>query len=117
MKKDGKILEQIGGKTGYKVPEGYFEQFAARMTEQLPEREIPMPEVVSTWKRISPYLYMAAMFAGVWLMVQMFVSPSAQQHQEEQAVAAVEADFEEYLLYSVDDYVLFETLYADSETY
>lgn len=117
MKKKDNILEQIGGKSGYKVPDGYFEQFATRMQEQLPEREFPQPEVVSTWKRLSPYLYLAAMFAGVWLMVQVFVGPAAQEQKQQQAIAEAEADIEEYMLYSVDDYILFETFYADSETY
>lgn len=117
MKKNGNILEQIGGKSGYKVPDGYFEQFASRMKEQLPERDIPEPEIVSTWKRLSPYLYLAAMFAGVWLMVQVFVAPAAEEQKREQAIAEAKAEVEEYLLYSVDDYVLFEALYADSELY
>ena len=49
MKKKENILEQVGRNTGYKVPEGYFEQFTASKTEQLPERDLPKPEVVTTW--------------------------------------------------------------------
>ena len=65
MKKKEDILQQVGRSTGYKVPEGYFENFTARMTEQLPERELPKPEIVTPWQKFRPYIYMAAMLAQV----------------------------------------------------
>ncbi len=60
---------------GMKVPAGYFEQFALDMSTRLPER----PELTDTteaaprslWERVRTYVYMAAMFAGIWLMMQM----------------------------------------------
>ena len=115
MKKKENILEQVGRNTGYKVPEGYFEQFAARMTEQLPERDLPKPEVVTTWHKLRPYLYMAAMFAGIWLMLQVFVAPVVEADKELTAAIEQEEDIEEYMLYSMDAYTIFETLYADCE--
>ncbi len=62
---------------GMKVPEGYFDAFAARMAQNLPYRaeaeEVEAPaQVRSTWQKIRPYVYMVAMFAGIWLMLQMF---------------------------------------------
>lgn len=69
MKDNRKILDEIGGKSGFKVPENYFENMSARITEQLPERELPKPEIVTPWQRVRPYLYMAAMFVGIWLMM------------------------------------------------
>ena len=115
MKKNNDILNAVGGKTGYKVPDGYFEQFTARVIEQLPEKELPQPEVVTTWHRIRPYLYMAAMFAGIWLMLQAFVAPIIEADKQMKADIEQEEDFEEYMLYSLDEYTVFETLYADSE--
>jgi hypothetical protein len=115
MKKNNDILNAVGGKTGYKVPDGYFEQFTARVIEQLPEKELPQPEVVTTWHRIRPYLYMAAMFAGIWLMLQAFVAPIIEADKQMKADIEHEEDFEEYMLYSLDEYTVFETLYADSE--
>ena len=115
MKNKSDILAQIGGKSGYKVPEGYFEQFAERMIEQLPEREIPKPEVVTTWQRLRPYLYMAAMFAGIWLMVQAFVAPAFEAQQELLAANEQEQDLEEYIYYSNNEYTFFEAFYADGE--
>ena len=115
MKKKEDILQQVGRKTGYKVPEGYFENFAARMTEQLPERELPKPEIVTTWQKLRPYIYLAAMFAGIWLMLQVFVAPIVEADKMMTASAEQEEDLEEYMLYSMDEYTIFETLYADCE--
>ncbi len=120
MKKKEDILQQIGGKSGFKVPDGYFEQLSSRITEQLPEREIPEPEVITTWQRLRPYIYMAAMFAGIWLMVQVFVAPHVQPEQAltadaQEATTEMDEELEDYLIYSMDEYTIFETLYADSE--
>ncbi len=116
MKQDNDILNKIGRKTGYKVPDGYFEQFAARMTEQLPEREIPQPEEPSLWQRVKPYIYMAAMFAGIWLMVRVFVQPQVEKSDELTASTEIEDEIiDDYMISSIDDYTIFETLYADND--
>ena len=64
---------------GMKVPEGYFASFSENIAAMLPERpELTKPaatkEPRTMWERLRPYVYMAAMFAGIWLMLQMFVS-------------------------------------------
>lgn len=71
---------------GMSVPDGYFSDFAARMVQKLPYRaEAENPERVlaqeqsSLWTRVRPYVYMAAMFAGIWLMLQMFAMMAHRQ--------------------------------------
>ncbi len=67
---------------GMKVPAGYFDDFARQMDSLLPYRaEIENPQEVDRamqprtfWQKVQPYVYMAAMFAGVWCMLQMFAS-------------------------------------------
>lgn len=70
------ILEKINHKDGMTVPDGYFSDFAARMAESLPVQdwEKPQPKVMprSVWQKVRPYIYMAAMFMGVWCMMKMF---------------------------------------------
>jgi hypothetical protein len=56
------------------VPAGYFENFSGNLMSQLPEKENKKPQVISMWERVRPWAYMAAMFAGVALMVNIFVS-------------------------------------------
>ena len=78
--KDNELLSKYGRNDGMTVPEGFFEDFAERLTASLPEnadaegtRVIP-PKTV--WQRIRPYGYMAAMFAGIWCMLRMFTMMS-----------------------------------------
>ncbi|MDE6417791.1 MAG: hypothetical protein K2K49_01090 [Duncaniella sp.] len=70
------ILDKAGRNDGFTVPEGYFEDFAARMEARLPRREWEDrgPRVVprSFWQQVRPYVYMAAMFVGVWMMMHVF---------------------------------------------
>ena len=70
---DSTILEKYGKDPGFKVPENYFADFNKRMTEMLPDVEITPVDVKPTmWQRVRPLVYMAAMFAGVWCMMQVF---------------------------------------------
>ena len=70
---DSTILNKYGKDPGFKVPENYFADFNQRMTEMLPDVEITPVDVKPTmWQRIKPLVYMAAMFAGVWCMMQVF---------------------------------------------
>lgn len=71
-KEDSKILNSLGKDAGFRVPEGYFEDFNARMSSSLPDVELTKKEAPTLWTRIRPFVYMAAMFAGVWLMLHMF---------------------------------------------
>ena len=74
-RKDGLAVPSAG----LSVPDGYFDSFADKMAAMLPERpELEHPDEIKTegkrplWNIVRPYVYMAAMFAGVWLMLQMF---------------------------------------------
>jgi hypothetical protein len=73
MKEDKDILSRINRRDGMTVPDGWFDDFASRMADSLPERPAlenasPAPVSRTIWERIRPYVYMAAMFAGVWCM-------------------------------------------------
>lgn len=75
MSKESEILGRAAHRDGMTVPEGYFDEFASRMSAMLPDRpELAAPVVAprSLWQRVRPYVYMAAMFAGVWCMLKMF---------------------------------------------
>lgn len=71
------ILSKIARHDGITVPDNYFADFAERLTASLPERpELESPDKIlhprTPWQRVRPYVYMAAMFAGVWCMLKMF---------------------------------------------
>ena len=65
MNEEKDLIKRYGKKQAFKVPEGYFENFAEDLMRKLPEKEIKAPEKISTWTRVKPWVYMAAMFVGL----------------------------------------------------
>ena len=73
MKETNDILDKIGRRSGMTVPEDFFDNFVAKMSQSLPQVAVPEPEPQrSLWNKMRPYVYMAAMFAGIWCMMKMF---------------------------------------------
>ena len=66
------ILSKIGKDTGFKIPENYFEDFQARLEQKLPPLQFQSEKKPSLWVKVRPYVYLAAMFAGVWCMMKVF---------------------------------------------
>lgn len=116
MRQENKLKEKIGNKVPYKVPEGYFESFRKELVSNLPEYPaVPEQPKLSRWHKIRPYVYLAAMFAGIWCMMQVFhrVSNSEQQRQET-VLASYEPDsYDLYVDESLgDDFKLEDELVA-----
>ena len=73
MGKEEKFADKIGRDTGMRVPEGYFDSFREAMMSSLPPYpKAPEAQKLTLWQRVKPYVYMAAMFAGIWCMMKMF---------------------------------------------
>ncbi len=72
MKQDSEILDKIGKDPGFRVPDNYFADFAKQMEQSLPEKVFKKEPKPTRWMRIRPWVYMAAMFAGIWCMMQIF---------------------------------------------
>lgn len=123
------ILDRAGRQSGMTVPDGYFDSFAARMKESLPELEWEREAAAEThimparsvWQRIRPFVYMAAMFAGIWLMMNVSTlvgtggdipvsTPSAP------TLAQLIEDENEFTDYAVDNFDrmdIYDDLYAE----
>lgn len=73
MKEEDILMKKIGKEPSFKVPEGYFENLTSEVMNKLPEKEkVALEEVpVTTWKRLKPLLYMAAMFVGAALIIRV----------------------------------------------
>ncbi len=104
------------------VPEGYFADFNARMADALPDRHIAPADATaprSLWQRVRPYVYMAAMFAGVWCMLKMFVimSGSSSQSLDTNPVMAEamgnEAFVNEYVIDDMSQWDLYDDMMED----
>jgi len=79
MDKKRILLKNIAKVEPFKTPEGYFESFTNGIMSQLPDvvRENSKNVSVNWWQHVRPWVYMAAMFAGIALMIRMFIGPPA----------------------------------------
>lgn len=71
MKAEDRIIEKVGKDSGFRVPEGFFEHTYQKISAELPERQAPKPQKLTTWQRLKPYVYLAAMFCGIWCTLKM----------------------------------------------
>lgn len=75
--KINKLDEIDKTKHPFKVPENYFAQFNAEIMDRLPEKEIVIPEPISLWDKVKPWVYMAAMFIGFYFTINMLMKTPA----------------------------------------
>lgn len=121
------ILDEIGRRDGMTVPDGYFADFEKRMEAMLPPneaaeivRKIEAPKTL--WGKIRPFVYMAAMFAGVWCMVKMFamlgtgggIDLSIDNNEVLSNALSDETFIYEYLRDDVSGREVLEEMYLDS---
>ena len=129
--KHERLRDILGPDAGMSVPEDFFEKRFSEINSQLPPfPKAPTPEKLSRWQMLRPYIYMAAMFAGIWLMMQVFHRVSSPdslslENMPEQIALAMqspEADAEyEAVEFSIssfsDDYQLETDVAADYEDF
>ncbi|MGM9796896.1 MAG: hypothetical protein ACI3ZY_04860 [Parabacteroides sp.] len=131
MEKDIKEnrLERLEGKQPFRVPDGYMEGLTSRIMEGLPESPTMEVKSVSLMERIRPWLYLAAVFAGMGLFFKAIIGiegahedssadsllvhselPSASLEAIESETVQEEADYLEYIEERYVDYLLKESL-------
>lgn len=74
MKTKKQTLAEIGNKVPFKVPENYFSELNDSIMANLPEKEAPVVEVVTMWDKVKPWLYMAAMFLGLFFTIRLITN-------------------------------------------
>lgn len=112
-------LDNINRKSGMSVPDGYFDSFPDKMMKRLPESLPFVEEPVTIWDKVKPWMYMAAMFAGIALMFKVFTwnSGSSENMAEmnENLIELTSDEAEALFFYdNVNDYSLYEYI---SENY
>lgn len=56
----------------FRVPENYLEELTGRIMSQIPEEQPRQEPQITPWtEKIKPFLYMAAMFAGLGLFFKV----------------------------------------------
>lgn len=120
-KQESEILSRFSKDPGFKVPDNYFADFTDKMTKSLPEKEFIDNVSPSLWHRVRPFVYMAAMFAGIWCMMKVFTmmketSSSTSLYNSTIAEAFKNDDFvEDYVLTGdFNEYELIQEMYEDS---
>lgn len=88
----------MGNKNPFRVPEGYFDNFAAEMMRNLPEQ----PQQ-SKFVRLRPFMYAAACIVVAVLTATIFFFP--QHENAEQNMAAVSTTTDTYVE-DMADYVM-----------
>ena len=133
MNKKENTLDRLKGKQPFRVPDGYMEGLTNRIMESLPEPPVMEAESVALVERIRPWLYLAAVFAGMGLFFKAIIGvdsaredtlsdtllvrsevPSASLEAIESEAAQEEADYLEYIEERYANYLLRESL-AESE--
>ena len=119
MNEDKELLRKYGKKNPYRTPEGYFDDFAGKLMQQLPDTAAPCtgqtPERLRTIDRIKPWCYMAAMFAGLLFSFRWIVGDAGTADLPTERVDLV-SDMEEEDLEPLmdqllmDDYTLYQYL-------
>ncbi len=112
MEKRDEFWQKMTRESWIKMPEDYLDNIASRVLEQLPELPEQETPVVSLWTKVRPILYMAAMFVGIALFLNVVKWGSdtiASTSEYAQLVLPTEDSVDEMVLYSsMDDYALIE---------
>ena len=117
------ILSKIDHQSGMTVPDNFFEDFNKRMIEALPEQswEKSSPRIMprSFWSRVMPYVYMAAMFLGIWCMMKTFdlmrgdVPVSVEKNTQLMSAINNDAFFNDYCSPAVSESDIYDDLYDE----
>lgn len=118
MKKEEINLDHLKGKNPFKVPEGYIEGLTDQIMKSLPEKQAEEVRPIFFMDRIRPWLYMAAVFAGLGLFFKAILGidssdKNALSHeflvrtevQNEVSVDLEQNEDDEYLEYLESQYV------------
>lgn len=121
MKEEDNLLKKVGTENPFRVPEGYFEGFTSDLMSRLPEKEkSDIRREPTTWEKVRPWLYMAAMFVGAALIIRVASTGGTASEARQQQMAAEETDVElEYISTAIentmmDDYSLYVYLSDES---
>lgn len=95
MEEDLRFLEErFGHETGFKIPDGYFEELTESVMKQLPDCETTPRRKTGAW--LKPMLSAAACLAFVIVMTATVLAPSSNKQSEQQKVVAHSTQIENH---------------------
>ncbi|MGI6572915.1 MAG: hypothetical protein ACOX19_05795 [Fermentimonas sp.] len=75
MKTKFNNLQEVNEGNPFKIPENYFARFNEEIMHRLPEKEFVPPRKVSLWEKARPWVYLAAMLAGLYITITFITRP------------------------------------------
>ena len=77
-------LDNLRGKQPFSVPKGYMDGLTDRIMNQIPEKrpQAEEPLVISWADRVRPWLYLAAVFAGLGIFFKTIVGVMPQTEED-----------------------------------
>lgn len=76
MKTTENNLDHLRKENPFKLPEGYMENLTEQIMNGLPEKEMKTEAPrVTLMEKVKPWLYMAAIFAGLGLFFKAIIGP------------------------------------------
>ena len=103
METKKQTLADIGNKIPFKVPENYFSQLNESIMANLPAKEAPVVREVTMWDKSKTWLYMAAMFLGLFFTVKILITNTNSSQQD--YWSDVEISEEEFFDYVATQFV------------
>lgn len=121
-------LERLKEQNPFSVPQGYMEGLTAQIMDNLPEKPRVVEQPTTLIERIRPWLYMAAVFAGLGLFFKAIIGeqpidknspqqmsaqtelPAATTQPKEAAEELESQEFFEYLEEQYTDYWLAQAI-------
>ena len=81
-------LDNLRGKQPFSVPKGYMDGLTDRIMNQIPEKrpQAEEPLVISWADRVRPWLYLAAVFAGLGIFFKTIVGVIPQTENAEDSL-------------------------------
>ena len=81
-------LDNLRGKQPFSVPKGYMDGLTDRIMNQIPEKrpQAEEPLVISWADRVRPWLYLAAVFAGLGILFKTIVGIMPQTENAEDSL-------------------------------
>lgn len=83
-----KLKEIDNSKNPFKVPENYFTQFKEDIMDRLPEKEFFAPKPIPLWDRVKPWVYLAAMFIGMYVTINFIVQKNQNSLNSPQTIVS-----------------------------
>jgi len=65
-------LDVLRDRQPFRVPDGYFKDFTDDFMRSLPKKAVLETKVISLFDRVKPWLHLAAMFAGIIILFNVY---------------------------------------------